>query len=58
MYQEFVAGVYYRSHTFIDADDVAIHCYRLPKFNGGMTTNIKQRELTLSEENEPKTIDL
>ena len=50
MYQEFVAGVYYRSHTFIDADDVAIHCYRLPKFHGGLNTNTKRREIALSED--------
>ena len=47
MYQEFVAGVYYRSHTFIDADNVAIHCYRLPKFHGGLNTNTKRKTLTL-----------
>ena len=52
MYQEFVSGVYFRSHTFIDADDVAIHCFRLPKFNGGMTTNTKQREVTISQDND------
>lgn len=51
MYQEFVSGVYFRSHTFIDADDVVIHCFRLPKFNGGMTTNTKQREVTISQSN-------
>lgn len=50
MYQEFVAGVYYRSHTFIDADDVAIHCYRLPKFHGGLNTNTKRKEIALSED--------
>lgn len=55
MYQEFVSGVYYRSHTYIDADDVFIHCYRLPKFNGGMTTNTKQREVTLIQDNDNET---
>jgi len=52
MYQEFVSGVYFRSQTFIDADDVVIHCFRLPKFNGGMTTNTKQREVTISQDND------
>jgi len=50
MYQEFVAGVYYRSHTFIDADNVEIHCYRLPKFHGGLNTNTKRKEIALSED--------
>lgn len=31
MYSEFVSGVYYRSTTCVDSDDVLVHCYRIPK---------------------------